>query len=295
MTTDNTEHIDWQQINRLPAFDIYKLVLLSLGRDYYTNGAHPFGCPVIRGDGIRRPEPDTDYTDRLIVAIENARHGRLPTTGKTSPFTTTRTTTKIQFAGPGGFKVHSDEPEVIPSKFDLYAPPFDAQFWIVDTAEFRRFCDLMEWSAPPEFLPLGYKKPTAPVATPAALPPTPATPTAVPEVALPAAGAPEESLPTKDIATCFDGLNGWDAETWPKRLSGAKWLHPARTALGGKGGAPSMWNPLTLAQLVHDKTKGQRPREQILKTFNNRFNTNPVLEPWKTAFNEYFAMFSDSD
>jgi len=194
MTTDNPEHIDWQQINRLPAFVIYKLVLLSLGRDCYTNGAHPFGCPVIRGDGIRRPEPDTDYTDRLIVAIENARHGRLPTTGKTSLFTTTRTTTKIQFAGPGGFKVHSDEPEEIPGKFDLDAPPIDAQYWIVDTAEFRRFCDTMEWSVPPEFLPLGYKKPTAPVATPAALPPTPATPTAVPEVALPASGAPEESL-----------------------------------------------------------------------------------------------------
>jgi len=162
MTTDNTEHIDWQQINRLPAFDIYKLVLLSLGRDCYTNVVHPFGCPVIHGDGIQRPEPDADYTDRLIVAIENARYGRLPTTGETACFTTTRTTTKIQFVGPGGFKVHSDEPEVIPSKFDLSAPPFDAQFWIVDTAEFRRFCDLMEWSAPPEFLPLGYKKPTVP-------------------------------------------------------------------------------------------------------------------------------------
>jgi len=162
MTTDNTEHIDWQQINRLPAFDIYKLVLLSLGRDCYTNVMHPFGCGVIHGDGIQRPEPDADYTDRLIVAIENARYGRLPTTGETACLTTTRTTTKFQFVGPGGFKVHSDEPEVIPSKFDLYAPPFDAQFWIVDTAEFRRFCDLMEWSAPPEFLPLGYKKPTVP-------------------------------------------------------------------------------------------------------------------------------------
>jgi len=106
---------------------------------------------------------------------------------------------------------------------------------------------------------------------------------------------PEPSLPTKDIATCFDGLNGWNAKRWHKNLGGSNWLHPARTARGAAGGAPSTWNPLALAQLVHDKTKGQRPREQILKEFNNRFNTNPVLEPWKTNFNEYFAIFSESD
>ncbi len=293
MTTDNTEHIDWQQINRLPAFDIYKLVLLSLGRDCYTNVMHPFGCGVIHGDGIQRPEPDADYTDRLIVAIENARYGRLPTTGETACFTTTRTTTKFQFVGPGGFKVHSDEPEVIPGKFDLYAPPIDAQFWIVDTAEFRRFCDLMEWSAPPEFLPLGYKKPTVP--HPLSEIPPGAPVELADDAPVPMADAPEQSLPTKDIATCFDRLNGWDTVTWPKRLSGSNWLHTARTALGGAGGASSMWNPLEIAQLVCDKTKGAKPKAQILKAFNHRFNTNPVLAPWKIAFNEYYAMFSEAD
>ncbi len=255
MTTDNPEHIDWQQINRLPAFVIYKLVLLSLGRDYYTNGAHPFGYPVIRGDGIRRPEPDTDYTDRLIVAIENARHGRLPTTGKTSLFTTTRTTTKIQFAGPGGFKVHSDEPEEIPGKFDLDAPPINAQYWIVDTAEFRRFCDTMEWSVPPEFLPLGYKKPTAPVATPAALPPTPATPTAVPEVA---AGDGLAPLTTSQIAGCFAGFHDWDAEQWVSNLqSPALWLKGCRLSSrrGGPSKSPRRWTqstPTSGANFMHD-------------------------------------------
>ena len=136
--------------------------------------------------------------------------------------------------------------------------------------------------------------PASAVPAPTAATPEPAQ-TASPVVADIVGCAPEQSLPTKCIADCFDGLNGWDAETWPKRLSGAKWLHPARTALGAAGGAPSTWNPLTLAQLVCDKTKGQRPREQILKTFNSRFNLNPVLEPWKAAFNEYFAMFSESD
>jgi len=112
---------------------------------------------------------------------------------------------------------------------------------------------------------------------------------------VPMADTPEQSLPTKDIATCFDGLNGWDTVTWPKRLSGSNWLHTARTALGGAGGASSMWNPLEIAQLVYDKTKGARPQAQILKAFNHRFNTNPVLAPWKIAFNEYYAMFSEAD
>jgi len=114
-------------------------------------------------------------------------------------------------------------------------------------------------------------------------------------VTAPMDDAPEQSLPTKDIADCFDGLNGWNADRWGKNLGGSNWLHPARTARGAAGGAPSTWNPLTLAQLVCDKTKGQRPKEQILKSFNNRFNTNPVLAPWKSAFNEYFAMFSETD
>jgi hypothetical protein len=111
-------------------------------------------------------------------------------------------------------------------------------------------------------------------------------------------GAPAQtpdSLPTKDIADCFDGLNGWPAARWTKNLGESKWLHPARTALGAAGGAPSMWSPLTLAQLVHDKTKGARPKAQVLKAFDNQFNKNPVLMPWRDDFNEYFAMFSESD
>lgn len=104
-----------------------------------------------------------------------------------------------------------------------------------------------------------------------------------------------DGLPTKDIATLFDGVNDWPKARWPKNLSGSVWLHPARTALGGAGGASSMWNPLTLAQLIHDQTKGNRPRELLIRTLKNRFNNNAVLIPWRDAFNEYFDTFTVSD
>jgi len=281
MTTDNTEHIDWQQINRLPAFDIYKLVLLSLGRDCYTNVVHPFGCPVIHGDGIQRPEPDADYTDRLIVAIENARYGRLPTTGETACLTTTLTTTKFQFFGPGGFKVHSDEPEVIPGKFDLSAPPFDAQFWIVDTAEFRRFCDLMEWSAPPEFLPLGYKKPTVPhplSEIPPGAPVELADDAPVPMADAPAkAPAPLPALTTSQIAGCFAGFHGWDAGKWIDNLqSPAPWLRDCRHQAGrqGKPIVESTWWPVQIAVALDKK------HVNIKGKLHARFKNQEPLKPW---------------
>ena len=103
------------------------------------------------------------------------------------------------------------------------------------------------------------------------------------------AGPVEDGLLTKEIAITFDGVNEWNAERWRKNLSASKWLHPARTALGGAGGASSVWNPLTLAQLMHSKTKGDKAREKVLKAFNSRFTRNSALMPWREAFNEYFA------
>lgn len=109
------------------------------------------------------------------------------------------------------------------------------------------------------------------------------------------AGPVEDGLLTKEIAVIFDGVNGWDVVRWRKNLSASKWLHPARTALGGAGGASSVWNPLTLAQLMHSKTKGDKAREQVMKAFNSRFNRHPALLPWRDAFNEYFATHCTED
>ncbi len=124
-------------------------------------------------------------------------------------------------------------------------------------------------------------------------------PTAPPVLAVGAlvepATAVKEGLLTKEIAETFDGLNEWNADRWTKNLSSSKWLHHARIALGGAGGASSVWNPLTLAQLIYDKTKGEKAKEKVMKAFNSRFNRNPVLTPWRDAFNEYFATHCTTD
>lgn len=98
-----------------------------------------------------------------------------------------------------------------------------------------------------------------------------------------------QGLSTKDIAHAFDGVNGWNFERWRKNLSASRWLHPARIALGGAGGAPSVWSPLTLAQLMHDAEKDEQTKEKLMKIFNSRFTLIPALGPWRDEFNEYFA------
>jgi len=127
------EPIDWKYVNKLPSLSIYALVLLSLGlsNDY---GPHPFGGSTFEIDGKPCPPPTADYTERLSLAIAHADHGSLPTTGRTI---------------------------LIGQAFDKDAKPADAQFWSIECAEFRRFCDRMQWSVPPEFLPLGYAPPSA--------------------------------------------------------------------------------------------------------------------------------------
>ena len=105
----------------------------------------------------------------------------------------------------------------------------------------------------------------------------------------------EQGLSTKDIAHAFDGVNGWDVERWPRNLSASKWLHPARVAIGRAGGAPSLWSPVMLAQLMHDRVKGKREKEKLMKAFNSRFTLNPALGPWRDAFNEYFATYCATD
>lgn len=128
----------------------------------------------------------------------------------------------------------------------------------------------------------------------------PATGTAKPAPVVAASDGPApvdtgEGLTTKAIAAIFDGVNDWPENRWPRNLSGSKWLHTARTGLGTAGGGSARWNPLALAQLLHERTKGKRPRDLLVKTLKNRFNKNPVLMPWRDSFNEHFATYIESD
>ena len=140
---------------------------------------------------------------------------------------------------------------------------------------------------------------------PAKFPKAKASPIPAPVVAVGAPGGVEpdkagplpveQGLSTKDIAQAFDGVNGWDFKRWRKNLSASKWLHSARIAIGGAGGASSVWNPLMLAQLMHDDAKGKREKEKLMKVFNSRFTLNPALGPWRNDFNEYFATHCATD
>lgn len=105
----------------------------------------------------------------------------------------------------------------------------------------------------------------------------------------------EQGLSTKEIAQAFDGVNGWDCERWPKNLSASSWLHSARIAIGTAGGAPSMWSPVVLAQLMHARVKDNREREKLMKIVLSRFTTIPALRPWRDEFREYFETHSVTD
>ena len=151
--------------------------------------------------------------------------------------------------------------------------------WVTDVEEIQALCELCELqdAAPIE-------APLMTVGASDGVEPDKAGP-------LPA----EQGLSTKDIAQAFDGVNGWDFERWRKNLSASKWLHSARIAIGGAGGASSVWNPLMLAQLMHDDAKGEREKEKLMKVFNSRFTLNPALGPWRDDFNEYFATHCATD
>lgn len=96
-------------------------------------------------------------------------------------------------------------------------------------------------------------------------------------------------LTTKELAHSFDGISDWPAGRWLKNLSSSKWLHPARIDLGAPGRASATWNPLIVAQMLHGRTKGDRARKIVLKSLNSKFRSNPLLEPWRDDWNEYFA------
>ena len=100
----------------------------------------------------------------------------------------------------------------------------------------------------------------------------------------------EQGLLTKDVAACFDNCY-YSADNWPKRLSGTAWLKTACIGRGEAGGASAVWNPLTLARLIHQRTKGNREKKKLIEALNSRFTRIPALGPWRNAFNEYFETY----
>lgn len=107
-----------------------------------------------------------------------------------------------------------------------------------------------------------------------------------------AGNAPVDGITTAQVAAIFDDLP-FTAENWPKRLSDTKWVKPAQVALGAAGGATSLWCPATLARLIHGKGKGAE-KLKTLETLNGKFKNNPVLQPWRTDWNEHYEMFNDA-
>ena len=102
-----------------------------------------------------------------------------------------------------------------------------------------------------------------------------------------------DSITTKGVAINFDGLP-YTAENWPKRLSGIAWLQSANTSRGEVGGITGLWCPLKLAVLIHGREKG-REKQKTLEILNSRFKRNTALQPWRDAWNEHYALFTNTN
>jgi hypothetical protein len=107
------------------------------------------------------------------------------------------------------------------------------------------------------------------------------------------APARANGMTTQEIGAVFDGLP-FSLMDWPKRASSAQWLQGARLSLGIKGGAPSMWCPLKVAQASYGQAK-KYDQANRLKTLNNRFKLNPALAPWKDDWDNFHSMFGNED
>ena len=143
-------------------------------------------------------------------------------------------------------------------------------------------------------LSVGIDMPPELVAMATGTQPAPAKKTLTPAVLMAGASdGAEQGLTTSEIAYAFDNVSGWPAARWIKNLSAAKWARPALIGLGEQGGAPSVWRPLMLAQLVHARAGAEK--ETTLKKLAKRFSRQDTLAPWREAFKEFSATFSDAD
>jgi hypothetical protein len=124
------------------------------------------------------------------------------------------------------------------------------------------------------------------------LPPEPAAINTTPDATEPPEQTQPQPLTTNEIAQLFDGIP-FTQERWVKNIGQTKWLGSANRGKGEQGGAPATWCPLTIAQLVYDHEKDTRAKQKTLKNLNSRFRTNPMLNPWKDAWDDYYGMFTE--
>ena len=99
-------------------------------------------------------------------------------------------------------------------------------------------------------------------------------------------------LSTLQVAIVFDGLL-FTAENWPKRLSDAKWLQPARLRAGVQGGLSALWCPLALAQAIHAHKKDAKEKAATLKKLNSLFKRKDLLAQHRDAWGRYFQLMSN--
>lgn len=92
-------------------------------------------------------------------------------------------------------------------------------------------------------------------------------------------------LPTRELAECFDGLEGKDAQQWMKPLGDVpKWLRGAVRTRGSRGVSETLWDPVVFgAALVKRGAKQESVRA--------RFQTMPPLKPWLDAWKTYEAEY----
>lgn len=115
--------VDWEWANALPSLSICDAVTLSLG--YELMSFAPVDWQIDRPTLDAPPE----YVQRVSLTYEHARSDKLKRTGRTASI---------------------DEP------YNQDAEFIDGQFWEIDLADFRRFCDKKKWAVPAEFLPDEY-------------------------------------------------------------------------------------------------------------------------------------------
>jgi hypothetical protein len=110
----------------------------------------------------------------------------------------------------------------------------------------------------------------------------------------PAPLTPNDGLSTSYIASCFGGCY-YSEQNWPKRLSDTGWLDSFRIGAPGlKGGVTGWFNPLGIAFECCARKQGNEQKKLVM-AFTSRFNKNPVLAPWKAAFNEHAATYFEPD
>lgn len=107
-----------------------------------------------------------------------------------------------------------------------------------------------------------------------------------------------DPLPTKAIGELFDGIE-FTQHRWIKNIGTAAWLEDANMGKGERGGASATWCPLTVARLVYARQKDAsmteaKSKRKTLDALNSRFRTNPVLKPWKDAWDDYYSIFTDT-